>query len=180
MRTEREARPVADPVDPSKTHRAGRAERRAMELDEVDWKILKILQADGRTALSEIARRLDMGSATIHERVNALEEAGYIRGYRAVLDAELLGIDRVAFVQVRTEPGHFSEVAERLSEESAIEEIHEVTGEYDLLLKARVREQSALTDLLRRVGSQEDVQATETNVALRSVKESGTLDLGER
>jgi DNA-binding Lrp family transcriptional regulator len=44
-----------------------------MELDEVDRKILKILQADGRTALSEIARRLDMGSATIHERVETLE-----------------------------------------------------------------------------------------------------------
>lgn len=148
-----------------------------MELDEVDWKILKILQADGRIALSEIARRLGMGSATIHERVDTLEEEGYLREYRGVLDPQLLGIDRVAFVQVKTDPGHFSEVAERLSEEPEIQEIHEITGDADLLLKIRVREQSALTDVLRRIGSQEAVKSTSTNVALRSVKETHTLNL---
>lgn len=164
----------------NKTDREHHAERRAMELDDVDWKILTILQADGRTALSEIARRLDMGSATIHERVNSLEEEGYIREYNAVLDPELLGVDRVAFVRIETEPGHFSEVAERLSEESAIQEIHEITGDADLLLKLRVPEQEALTELLRDVGNQDGVVSTSTSVALRSVKEDCTLNLDHR
>ena len=74
-------------------------------IDDIDLNILKILQADGRTALSEIARRLDMGTATIHERTKSLEEEGYIREYRAMLDPELLDINEVAFLQICTEAG---------------------------------------------------------------------------
>ncbi|WP_224449422.1 Lrp/AsnC family transcriptional regulator [Haloprofundus salilacus] len=148
-----------------------------MDLDEVDRKILKILQADGRLALSEIARRLNMGNATIHERVNSLESQGYIRQYRAVLDAELLSIDQVAFVRVKTNAGHFSKVAERLAEEAAIQEIHEITGDADLLLKVRVREQAVLSELLATIGSYDGVTETATEVALRSVKEEYDLNL---
>lgn len=147
------------------------------DIDETDRKILKILQTDGRVALSEIARRLDMGSATIHERTNDLEERGYIRGYRAVLDPETLGFSEVAFVGVETEAGRFSGVAERLAEVPSIQEIHEVTGESNLLLKVRVSDRSALTDLLTRIGEYEDVRATTTDIALRSVREGNKLDL---
>lgn len=152
---------------------------RSDQIDDVDLKILKILQADGRTALSEIARRLDMGTATIHERTKTLEEQGYIREYRAVLDAELLGINEVAFLQIETAAGRFSEVAERLAEKSEIQEIHEVTGGADLLLKVRVRGKGELTDLLTDIGRYDGVQSTTTNVALRSVKEESKLDLND-
>lgn len=149
------------------------------DLDEIDLKILKILQADGRTALSEIARRLDMGSATIHERANALEAEGFITEYRAVLDPELLGVNNVAFVRVTTEAGRFSAVAERLAERTDIQEIHEITGDADLLLKVRVETQAALTDLLTEIGSHEGVVSTRTDVALRSVKEEHKLELSD-
>ena len=147
------------------------------ELDEVDWSILKILQSDGRTALSEIARRLDMGSATIHERVRALEEQGFIREYRAVLDPDLLGIDEVAFVNVVTVPGRFGEVGERIAEQRAVQEIHELTGDADLLVKVRVRDREHLSDFLSALGEFDGVRKTSTNVALRTVKEESRLDL---
>lgn len=148
-------------------------------MDDVDRKILKILQADGRTALSEIARRLEMGNATIHERVDSLEADGYIKEYRAVLDPQLLGVDEVAFVHVRTVPGQASSVAERLAEESDVQEVHEVTGDYDLLLKARLRDESELTDLLGAIGRYDGVRDTSTDVALRSVKEDHSLNLND-
>ncbi len=164
----------------NRTNTETRTEPTDMSIDEIDAKILKILQADGRTALSEIARRLDMGSATIHERVNTLEEEGYIQDYRAVLDAELLGLDNVAFIRVETEAGRFSEVAERLAEEGAIQEIHELTGETDLLLKVRVGDREDLTDFLSRIGKYDGVVSTTTDVALRSVKEENRLHIPER
>ncbi len=154
-------------------------ETTAIDIDEVDLKILKILQADGRTALSEIARRLDMGTATIHERVNSLESEGCIREYRAVLDPELLSINHVAFVRVSTRAGRVSEVGERLTEEPNVQEIHEVTGDADLLLKMRVGGRSELTDLIHRIGTYEDVVDTATDVALRSIKEEQTLNLND-
>lgn len=147
------------------------------DLDDVDRSILKILQSDGRTALSEIARRLDMGSATIHERVRALEEQGFIREYRAVLDPELLGVNEVAFVQIEAEPGRFAEVGERIAEHRSVQEVHELTGDADLLAKVRVREREALSDLLSTLGEYDGVRKTSTNVALRTVKEESRLDL---
>lgn len=148
-----------------------------MDLDEVDRKILSILQVDGRAALSEIARRLDMGTATIHERTNKLEAEGYIREYRAVLDPELLGADEVGFVRVDAAAGRSSEVAEHLVERPEIQEIHEITGDTDLLLKVRVADREGLTDLLRTIGTYEGVEDTATDVALRSVKEEHTLEV---
>lgn len=146
-------------------------------LDAVDVNILKILQSDGRTALSEIARRLDMGSATIHERVRSLEEEGYIREYRAMLDPELLGVDQVAFVHVETKAGRFSEVAERIAEHREVQEVHEITGDADLLVKVRVRAADDLSDFLSEIGESEGVRKSSTNVSLRTVKEEGRLDL---
>ena len=152
-------------------------EHASTTIDQVDRSILKILQSDGRTALSEIARRLEMGSATIHERVRSLEERGYIREYRAVLDPQLLGIDQVAFVQVETTAGRFSEVAERLAEHREVQEVHEITGHADLLLKVRVKETDDLSDFLATLGESEGVRKSSTNVSLRTVKEDGRLDL---
>lgn len=166
-------------VSPNKTNRTERSQPRRMDLDEVDRRILSILQADGRAALSEIARRLDMGTATIHERTNSLEEEGYIREYRAVLDPDLLEMTEVGFVRVRTLAGRASEVAERLTERPAIQEIHELTGEADLLLKIRVAGRDELAEFLREIGTYEGVEETATDVALRSVKEDHSLKLGE-
>lgn len=118
-----------------------------------------------------------MGSATIHERVRSLEEQGYIREYRAILDPKLLGIDQVAFVQVETTAGRFSEVAERLAEHREVQEVHEITGDADLLLKVRVKETDDLSEFLSSLGESDGVRKSSTNVSLRTVKEDGRLDL---
>ncbi len=146
-------------------------------IDETDLKILKILQTEGRIALSEIARRLDKGTATIHERTDDLEEEGFIRGYRAALDEEMLGFSEVAFINVSTEPDRSSSVAERLAENPTIQEVHEMTGESDLLLKVRVRDRDSLTELLSAIGEYDGVLGTKTNISLGTVKEEATLSL---
>lgn len=147
------------------------------DIDETDVKIMKILQTEGRIALSEIARRLDRGTATIHERTDTLEEEGFIRGYRAELDEQMLGYSEVAFINVKAEPGNFSGVAERIAENPRVQEVHEVTGDADLLMKVRVQDRDSLTDLLAAVGRQEGVVGVETNIALRSVKNDQSVHL---
>lgn len=146
-------------------------------IDETDSKIMKILQTEGRIALSEIARRLDRGTATIHERTDTLEEEGFIRGYRADLDGEMLGFSEVAFINVKAEAGRFSGVAERLAENPSIQEVHEITGDADLLLKVRVRDRDSLTDLLADIGEQDGVVDTETHIALGTVKNQDSVPL---
>lgn len=146
-------------------------------LDDVDWEILSTLQREGRTALTEIARRLDMASATIHDRVGTLEEAGYIRRYRAVLDPRKVGVDTTAFVMVRTTPDAAADVASRVGDHEAVQEVHVITGDPDLLCKVRVDGREALSGLVRRIGAVEDVTATTTHLALERIKEDGRLPL---
>ena len=76
-------------------------------LDTIDWKILKELQDDGRITNVELARRVGISAPPCLRRVRALEEAGYIKGYRALLDEKLLGYEVTVFAMV-----HLSSQAE--------------------------------------------------------------------
>ena len=72
----------------------------SVRLDAIDRKILKELQADGRMTNVELARRVGISAPPCLRRVRALEEAGYIKGYRALLDEKLLGYEVVVFAFV--------------------------------------------------------------------------------
>ena len=76
-------------------------------LDAIDWKILSELQNDGRITNVELARRVGISAPPCLRRVRALEEAGYIRGYRALLDEKRLGYEVTMFALV-----HLSSQAE--------------------------------------------------------------------
>jgi len=69
-------------------------------LDAIDWNILKELQADGRITNVELARRVGISAPPCLRRVRALEEAGFIKGYRALLDEKLLGYEVTVFAMV--------------------------------------------------------------------------------
>src|SRR5882724_4987734 len=69
-------------------------------LDAIDWKILKEMQDDGRITNVELARRVGISAPPCLRRVRALEEAGYIKGYRALLDEKLLGYEVAVFAMV--------------------------------------------------------------------------------
>src|SRR3978361_874804 len=69
-------------------------------LDDIDWKILRELQGDGRMTNVELARRVGISAPPCLRRVRALEEAGYIKGYRALLDEKKLGYEVSVFAMV--------------------------------------------------------------------------------
>lgn len=119
-----------------------------MELDDTDRAILRILQEDARTPFSEIARRIDMSSATVHDRVGRLEEAGVIEGYHAKLNPREVGLGTSAFVGLRVQQGHEEETLERLREIEGVCEVHLTTGEWDVLLHVHAEDTDALRELM--------------------------------
>ena len=119
-----------------------------MELDATDRAILRILQEDARTPFSEVARRIDMSSATVHDRVGRMEEAGVIEGYHAKVDAKSVGYGVSAFVGLRTEQGREEDALRRLSELEGVREIHLTTGEWDVMLRVYAEDTDALRDLM--------------------------------
>lgn len=119
-----------------------------MELDDTDREILRLLQEDARTPFSEIARRIDMSSATVHDRVGRLEEAGVIEGYHARVDPKELGYGVSAFVGLRVEQGREEDALERLREIGGVTEVHLTTGEYDVVMRIHAEDTDELREIM--------------------------------
>ena len=124
------------------------------QLDEIDMRILNVLQQDARLSYSEIGRRVNMSQPTVAERVRRLEDAGVIRGYHADIDPVKIGRNITAFIRLRI--GHPSNAQYKLedfmrSELPEVCECHRISGDDCLLVKVQVSSIAALNELLGRI-----------------------------
>lgn len=149
-----------------------------MELDEIDREILRILQEDARTPFSEIARQIDMSSATVHERVNRMEEADVIEGYHARVNPGEVGFGVDAFVGVRVEQGYEQEVVPKLEALDPVREIHLIAGKLDMMLRVHISDSSELKTLLfDHIGEIDGFARTNTMVILGTEYDDDDLPL---
>jgi Lrp/AsnC family leucine-responsive transcriptional regulator len=148
-------------------------------IDEIDAKILNIIQENSRTPNAEIARQVGMAPSAILERIRKLEERGLIQGYTVRLNARALGLGLLAYVFVRTDDrvGKVS-TAEKLAEIPEVQEIHHIAGEDCYLAKVRTADTKSLGRLLReQFGAIKSIISTRTTIVLETIKESTTLPL---
>lgn len=138
-----------------------------MDLDDTDRAILRALQADARKPFSEIAREIDMSSATVHDRVNRMEEAGVIRGYHADVDPKAVGFGTSAFVGLRVEQGREDETLDRLTAIDGVQEVNLTTGEWDIILRVVAADTDRLRELMfERIAETEGFSRSQTMVIL--------------
>ena len=150
-------------------------------LDKFDWLILNELQRDGRLSNAELAQRVGLSAAPCWRRVRALEQAGYIQGYRAVIDRHKVGLDVLAFVRLDAERNR-GDITRELEE--AIRKIPEViachyisgTGTFELEVVARDLEAFSVfaREVLLNLPNVKDLH---TSFSLGEVKASGALPL---
>ena len=137
-----------------------------MVLHDRDRAIITVLQQDGRATISDVAKRVGLAPSTVHERIRRLEQAGVIKGYRAQIDPEALGLFVTALVSVMPlDPRQPDDVPERVSEFPEVEACHSVAGDENYILKVRTKTTSELEDLLRRLREKAEVQ-TRTTIVL--------------
>jgi Lrp/AsnC family leucine-responsive transcriptional regulator len=153
-----------------------------IELDRIDRRILAALQADGRLANVELADRVGLSPSPCLRRVKRLEEAGVIRGYRAVLDRDAVGLGLTVFVEIRV-GRHSRENAAALHQAlAALPEVvscHMVSGTADFLAEVTVPDLAAYERLLTdRLLDLPMVQEIRSNISLRAVKPEAPLPLG--
>ena len=124
----------------------------AMEaLSKTDKKILSLLQIDGRMSVAEIGRRVGLTASPCTDRIKRLESQGVITGYYARLSPTKLDAGLVVFVQVtlqRTAGDAFKTFTDAIELIPEVEECHLVSGEFDFLVKARVKDMTHYKDLL--------------------------------
>ncbi|MEU3060467.1 Lrp/AsnC family transcriptional regulator [Streptomyces subrutilus] len=119
--------------------------------DATDWRILEVLQRDGRASFTELARSVSMSASAVTERVRRLEEVGVITGYTAVVDAEKLGKSILALVRLRYPHGNYKPFHALLDSTPEILEAHHVTGDDCFVLKVAARSMSHLEELTGRI-----------------------------
>ena len=148
------------------------------ELDDIDLRILGMLQEDCRTSLVRIGEAAGLSAPAVLERIKKLEAAGVITGYRAILDARRLGLDITAFIGVIiSHPTVIGGFEGQLAALDDVLECHHVTGEYTLLLKVKTANTSSLEGLISKIRSLDGVARTETMVVLSTHTERVQLGL---
>lgn len=150
----------------------------ADQLDRIDHAILAALGENARMTVTELAERVGLSKTPCAARLRRLEEAGVIRGYRAIVDHVRLGQGHVAFVQVhltdtKTPALAAFDAAVRAIPE--VEECHLIAGAFDYLVKVRTRDIDAFRRVLgERISALPHVSHTSTFVAMSTVVDRGT------
>lgn len=161
------------PSEPSESPTAGR------RLDRIDRRLLARLQQDGRIAISQLAREVNLTVTPTLERVRRLEGAELIDGYFARLNARKLGLGLLAYVEVsldRTTPDAFERFKEMVRAQDEIMECHMVAGGFDYLLKVRVKDMETYRTLLGdTIASVRGVQQTHTYFVMEEVKSTHAI-----
>ena len=151
------------------------------ELDGFDRAILRVLAADGRISVTELAQRIGLSKSPTQTRLRRLERAGVITGYRALFDPIRLGLDHVSFVEVRLHDtreaalAEFNAAALKIPE---IEQVHLIAGNFDYLLKIRTQSMHDYRRVLAEtISTLPHVANTSTYVAMQAVKENALADV---
>jgi DNA-binding Lrp family transcriptional regulator len=150
-------------------------------IDQFDRKILSLLQSDGRLTNNDLSERVNLSPSQCSRRRLRLEEEGFIRGYRAVLDRDRLGFSLVNVISVtlathnRNNARNFAELLSGLPE---VQEAHALTGEMDYILKVVTPDLKSLSDFVNGVLlPHESVQHVKTAIVLETLKETSALPL---
>ncbi|HET6451135.1 MAG TPA: Lrp/AsnC family transcriptional regulator [Spirochaetia bacterium] len=143
-------------------------------VDEIDRKILDLLQGNAKLSNAEIAESVGLTVSSVHERVKKLERKGVIKGYVAVVDAEKMGKPLLAFsrLTVSNHDGLRTAVQKLCEQEPDILECHNVAGEDCYILKIRASGPKELERLLLAIKDNADSGRSVTNIVLSSFKES--------
>jgi len=149
-----------------------------IKIDEIDIRILEILQENGRTKRSELAEAVKLSVPSISERLRKLEGAGIIKGYNTLLAPRKIGLEVTAFIFVRSESSkYYPKIIECAMQQDEVLECHAITGDGSHLLKVRTESTASLERLLSRIQAWPGVLSTRTDIVLSSPKESTALPL---
>ncbi|AYM59915.1 MULTISPECIES: Lrp/AsnC family transcriptional regulator [Agrobacterium] len=146
-------------------------------LDHFDLKILEALSEDGRMSVLQLSKTVGLSKTPCQTRLKRLVDEGYILGFRAMLNPQKLGVDHIAFAEVK-----LSDTREKALEEfntavrkiKEVEECHMIAGAFDYLLKVRTSDIRKYRRVLgEKISSLPSVANTSTFVVMQSVKETG-------
>ena len=150
-------------------------------MDEYDRKILSVLSIEGRISMTALGERVGLSKTPVTARVKRLEEEGVITGYRATLSASKLGVEHIAFLEVKLSDTRekaldaFNQAVRAIPE---VEACHMIAGGFDYLIKVRTLDIFAYRQVLgEQLSRLPNVASTSTYISMQSVVDTALIDL---
>ena len=150
-------------------------------MDEYDRKILSVLSIEGRISMTALGERVGLSKTPVTARVKRLEEEGVITGYRATLSASKLGVEHIAFLEVKLSDTRekaldaFNQAVRAIPE---VEACHMIAGGFDYLIKVRTSDIFAYRQVLgEQLSRLPNVASTSTYISMQSVVDTVPIDL---
>lgn len=145
----------------------------AHQIDEIDAKILELLQQSGRMKRNAVAEEVGLSVSAVSERMRKLEDRGVLEGYYAVVDAKRLRYDITTFVRVSVDGSeHYTTFIDGVTAMDEVLELHSITGEGSHVMKVRTKNTTTLERFLSRVQALPGVSSTTTSIVLSTFKET--------
>jgi len=146
-----------------------------MVLDSTDRAIVEALCQDARLSQRQLAQIVGVAQGTITNRLRKLEDEGTIRGYAPILSAESVGWSMTVMAGLCIEKGKMMDVQKHISADSRVFSVYDVTGDWDSMVLARVKDREDLDNLTKTVFTLDGITRSYTHVVLNTVKESGVM-----
>ncbi len=141
-----------------------------IELDALDRKILNLLSGDARIPFLEVARLTGVSGASVHQRVQKLEQAGVLRGSQYLISPEAIGYETCAYIGLYLkDPSHFDRVVEELRKIPEVVECHYTTGAFDMFIKIYAHNNHHLLNIIHDKLQPLGLSRSETIVSFNAV-----------
>jgi len=155
-------------------HNEGKDE---MTYQDLDVRLIRALQEDGRRSLRQLARVLNVSTSTVSKRLDDLRERGVVLGFRPVVDYAALGFGLVAVTKIKARGDALPAIVEALAADHHLTHVYEITGEFDVLVIGRFRNETEMNREIKRMLSLPGIEGTNTSVVLSAAKEHADADL---
>jgi DNA-binding Lrp family transcriptional regulator len=144
---------------------------------DLDIQLLEALMEDGRRSVRKLAEVLKVSPSTVSNRLADLLEREVITGFKPVIDYAKLGFSLVAVTKIKARGESLPAIVEALAGDSKLTHVYEITGEFDVLVIGRFRDESEMNREIKRMLGLPGIEGTNTSIVLSTAKEAADIDL---
>jgi len=148
-----------------------------MRIDDINKKILYLLQKDARMTYKDIARALNRSESTIRDRISIMEDEGVIKGYSAVINKEKVGLNCNARTFVKIDPKNLDASIKELQKIESVYQINQISGDHNLEFSIAATDYDHLRRILKENISPLGINDLTINIIMNSVKEEGPIQI---
>jgi DNA-binding Lrp family transcriptional regulator len=141
------------------------------KINDVDLRILSLLQEDCRLSFNKVASKLGISVGTAFNHIKSLEKKGIIKGYTAIVDSSKLGYSLTAIIMIQAEGAHLVDLEEEIAKTANVVAVYDITGDYDATVIAKFKDRASLNVFIKNLLTIPHIKRTVTNITLNVIKE---------